>query len=94
MPKEEYDDEIWEILGFIKISRIRYITLKALDDDFLMPIEISNKTDLRVTQVSYALNDLKSKKLVECKNENSRKGRIYQNTELGSQILKIIEKRN
>ena len=34
-------DEIWDLIGFIKISQTRYNTLKALEKDFLMPSEIS-----------------------------------------------------
>ena len=86
------EDEIWTIIGFIKVSQTRYATLKALEDNFLMPSEIAKKTNIRVTQISNSLHDLKEKKLVECKNEEASKGRIYQNTELGSTVLKILEK--
>ena len=86
------EDEMWVIIGFIKVSQTRYATLKALEDNFLMPSEIAKKTNIRVTQISNSLHDLKEKNLVECKNEEASKGRIYQNTELGSTVLKILEK--
>ena len=35
------EDEMWAIIGFIKVSQTRYATLKALEDDFLMPSEIA-----------------------------------------------------
>lgn len=84
------DKEMWEIIGFIKISTIRLKTLESLGENFLMPSEIAKLTGFRTTQISNALHDLKEKKLVECMNENATKGRIYQNTELGLAILNIL----
>lgn len=91
MAEKITDDEIWEIIGFIKVSSIRFKTLKSLRSTFLMPSEIAKITGYRTTQISNTLHDLKEKKLVKCMNEDARKGRIYQNTELGLTILKILE---
>ena len=89
---EQLDDkEKWEIIGFIKVSPTRYKTLKILKNNFLIPSEIAKSTGLRTNQVSNALHDLKEKNLVVCQNENATKGRVYQNTELGLEILEIIE---
>lgn len=85
------EDEIWAIIGFVKVSQTRYRTLKELENEYLMPSEIAKRTDIRTTQISNALHDLKKKNLVVCKNEEARKGRIYQHTELGSKILKMID---
>lgn len=85
------EDEIWDLIGFIKVSQTRYNTLKVLETDFLMPTEISRRTGIRTTQVSNALHDLKERNLVECKNEHVRKGRIYQITEDGLTILKKLK---
>ena len=86
------EDEIWELIGYVKVSPIRMKTLKSLKTDFLMPSEIAKTTGLRTTQISSALSDLKERNLVVCKNESAKKGRIYQNTSLGLEILKRIEK--
>lgn len=85
------DKELWEIIGFIKISPTRYQTLKTIRSDFLMPSEIAKSTGFRITQVSNALHDLKEKNLVYCMNEEATKGRLYKNTPLGLEILEIIE---
>lgn len=92
MTNKSNEDEIWEIIGFIKISSTRYKTLQTLKTDFLMPSEIAKVTDLTPTQVSLALHDLKEKNLVKCMNENAKKGRIYKSTSLGLESLKMIEK--
>ncbi|WP_407424526.1 MarR family transcriptional regulator [Methanobrevibacter sp.] len=92
MPQKVNEEEIWELIGFIKVSPTRYKTLKTLRTDFLMPSEIAKTTGLRTTQVSNALADLKEKDLVICMNESARKGRLYQNTELGLEILQRLER--
>lgn len=84
-------DEIWEIIGYVKVSPNRYKIIKALNTNFMMPSEIARKTDLTPSQVTSVLYNLKKAGLVECMNEKSKKGRIYQNTELGLKILNILE---
>ena len=85
------DDRIWELIGYVKISSIRMNTLKSLESRFLMPSEIAKLTGYRTTQISNAIRDLKEKELVRCMNEDARKGRIYQSTELGLLILNILD---
>ena len=92
MDRKLSEDEIWELIGFVKVSQTRFTTLKTLETNFLMPSEIAKSTGLRTTQISNALHDLKEKNLVVCLNESARKGRIYQNTALGLEILGRIEK--
>lgn len=87
-------DELWELIGFIKVSPIRYQTLLTLRNGYLMPSEIAKSTNYRTTQISNALKDLKEKDLVVCMNEKARKGRLYQNTELGFKVIELIEKRS
>lgn len=91
MPDEVNEKEIWEMIGFVKISPTRYKTLKTLENEFLIPTEIAQNSGLRITQVSNALHDLKEKNLVFCENESAKKGRIYKNTKLGLEVLYRIE---
>lgn len=85
------EERKWEIIGYVKVSKPRFLTLMSLKDEFLMPSEIGKKTGMRTTQASNALQELKKVDLVICKNENSYRGRIYQATPLGLEILSIIE---
>ena len=62
------------------------------EDRFLMPSEIAKTTGLRTTQISNALSDMKEKNLVICMNESAHKGRLYQNTELGLEILERLDR--
>ena len=55
-----------------------------------MPSEIANDINIKTSQVSAALSDLKKKELVICVNEEVRKGRLYKCTDLGKEIIKRL----
>ena len=82
--------EFYLLLGFVKISSNRTKTLKSIGRTLKMPSEIAKEHNLKTSQVSAALMDLKRKKLVFCVNEEVRKGRLYKCTELGLKILDEI----
>ncbi|AMD17513.1 hypothetical protein TL18_05445 [Methanobrevibacter sp. YE315] len=84
------EKEMYEILGYIKISPYRTETLKAINNELKMPSEIAKEINISTSQVSAALSDLKKKNLVICVNEEVRKGRLYKCTDLGKEILKKI----
>ena len=92
MSKNKSTMNIWELIGFIKVSQARYNCIKSIGNDYKMPTEIVKETGMRITQISNALHDLKDKGIVICLNESTVKGRLYQNTELGIQILEELEK--
>lgn len=91
MTKNESKVNIWELIGFIKISPARYNCIKSIGKGYKMPTEIVKETGMRITQISNALHDLKAKGIVICLNETTVKGRLYQNTRLGLQILEELE---
>lgn len=91
MNKKLSDEELWEIIGFVKASQSRYKTLITLETKFMTPSDIAKINDIRITQISNSLQDLKEKELVECLNENIRKGRFYKITDLGLTVLKILK---
>ncbi len=88
------EDELWQLIGYVKSSSPRYTILKILENDILIPTDISKQSDLTPIQVSRALRDLKKHGLVKCMNEQSHKGRIYLNTETGSRILEILNNKS
>ena len=55
-----------------------------------MPSEIAKDINASTSQVSAALSDLKKQKLVICVNEEVRKGRLYKCSELGLEIIKLL----
>ena len=86
------DEELWRIIGYLKGSPAHYKTLKTLKKNFSIPSEISKKAKLTPSQVSISLHDLKKHGLVICLNEDAVKGKIYQSTDLGLEVIEIIEK--
>jgi predicted transcriptional regulator len=83
--------ELYTILGYVKISPYRTNTLKSIGSELKMPSEIAKDIDVRTSQVSAALSDLKKYDLVICVNEEVRKGRLYKCTELGLQIIEHLD---
>lgn len=92
MKRDITDEELWEIIGHLKTSPSQYRTLKTLENNFSVPSEISKKTNMNPSQVSISLQKLKKCNLVMCLNDKSKKGRIYQATDLGVEVIRIIEK--
>ncbi|MEE0938538.1 MarR family transcriptional regulator [Methanobrevibacter sp.] len=83
--------ELYKLLGYIKVSPYRTKTLQSLGNDLKMPSEIANDINIKTSQVSAALSDLKKHNLVICINEEVRKGRLYKCTELGLELLEYID---
>jgi len=79
-------------IAYIKNSKYRYEVLTNLyNKKLLTPKEISDVIPLRLNHVSMTLKELKVKNLVECINEDAKRGRLYQITELGKLTYKWIE---
>ena len=79
-----------ETLEYVQRSKYRQNVLKALDGNVLMPKEIAERSSIKSNHISKVLSELKSKGLVECINEEARKGRLYRLTQDGE---KIVEKK-
>lgn len=80
----------WELIGKIKSSDWRLRTLKVLDKDMKTPNELSKETNISSSHISEVLRELVEMNLIECKNPELRKGKIYAITKLGNEILKEI----
>ena len=85
------DDEKYKLLGYVMASEYRISILKSLKDTIKTPSSIAEDINLRTNHVSNVLKDLKEKKLVVCLNEEAHKGRLYKNTDLGTEILDLMK---
>lgn len=74
-------------VSLIKSSDYRHKVLKAIGNEIITPSEIAKKADLRLNHVSMVLTGLKENRLVRCLNEDAKKGRLYQLTELGKNAI-------
>ena len=85
------DQHLFEILGYVKVSKYRCDTLKFIGDGVKMPSEIAKELKIGTSHASNILISLKKYDLVVCTNPNIKKGRLYKNTELGFKILKYLD---
>ena len=85
------DKKTIDLLSYVKSSKYRSETLLYIDEKTKIPSEIANHLNLSYTHTSKYLNSLKEKKLIVCLNEESKRGRLYQLTKDGREILKYIK---
>ncbi len=78
------------MLGYIKASNYRKKIIKSLQDKKLTPIELAKETDIPLSHVSNTLAELLEKDLVVCLTPKLRKGRLYDLTREGRNVLKNI----
>ncbi len=81
-------------VSLLKSSEYRLKIIQAIGDDTLTPSEIANKINIRLNHVSLFLRELKDKKLVKCLNEEIRKGRLYELTELGKNAINKLNQKH
>ena len=79
--------ETLDIIGFILGSKYRNEILLKLGRGIRTPKQISKETAIQINHVSNILKELFDKGLVVCKTPDLRKGRLYQITEKGKEIL-------
>ena len=85
------NQRLFDCVGHVKVSQYRVKTIKFLADGFKMPSEVAKELDIGTSHASNVLNTLKEYNLVECVNPDVKKGRLYQNTSLGMEVLKYLD---
>lgn len=86
----EENDEILKLTSYVQISKYREKTLKSIGDEVKIPTHIAKDSGIRTNHISKVLSELKSKDIVECINEEARKGRLYRLTDTGKDVLDNI----
>ena len=79
------------IIEFIKFSRNRELVFRALEGETLKPTDISKKADIHRNNVSRILTQLREKDLIRLLNPENKRGRLYELTEYGEEILKLMK---
>ena len=79
------------IIEFVKLSKNREKVLKALENETLKPTDISKKTDIHRNNVSRILSQLREKDLVRLLNPENKRGRLYELTDYGQEILTLMK---
>lgn len=87
------DDELLKLTSYVKISKYREKTLKSIGNNVKIPTNIAKDSNIRTNHISKILSELKSKEIVECINEEVRKGRLYRLTDTGKEVLESINEK-
>lgn len=86
------EEKLIKSISHVKNSKYRFNVLKVLNEaELLTPREIADKVNLRLNHVSMTLSELKAMDLVECVNEDSKRGRLYKITTLGKKTSEWIK---
>lgn len=84
-------DELLIKKAYIECSNYRLNVFQAIGDNgYGMPSRIAKKAGIKTNHVSKVLKELKEAELVECINEDQRKGRLYRLTRKGEKIYNDI----
>ena len=76
-------DELLSEVSYVQISSYREKVMKSLEDEVLIPTQISKVSGIRTNHISKILSELKDHELVECINPEAHKGRLYRQTSKG-----------
>ena len=87
------DDELLKLTSYVEISKYREKTLKSIGNNIKIPTKIAKDSGIRTNHISKVLSELKSKEIVECINEEARKGRLYRLTDTGKEVLESINEK-
>lgn len=74
-------------ISLYRSSSYRQKILSSLKGRTLTPSEIAKQVNIRLNHVSMVLSGLKEHGLVVCLNEESKRGRLYELTELGKKVV-------
>lgn len=85
------DNEIVKLASWVLVSSYRNRIMIALGGKLKTPSTLARESNIRVNHISRALKELKTKGLVVCINEDARKGRLYQITELGNKVMQQVK---
>lgn len=77
-------------ISYLKSSKYRSDIVMLLHSKIMTPAELQHKLNIRLNHVSLYLRELKENNIVICLNEDSKKGRLYQLTELGNELYDYI----
>ena len=84
------NDELLILKAYVEISSYRLKAVKCISNDVKTPTKISKETGILTNHISKVLKELKEHGIVECINEEMRKGRLYRLTEKELEINKSL----
>lgn len=82
-------DSSWRLISFLQRSKYRLKVVETLyrSKAPLTPTDISELTDIHVSNISRTIKQLREADLIECLNPGDSKGRLYKITDTGDEVL-------
>lgn len=87
----ESNQEFIDAVSFAQSGTNRSKVIKVLGNNMKVPSKIAIELDLRISQISATLAELKSVNIVVCLNEEKKRGRLYKLTDLGLQVYEYLK---
>lgn len=85
----------WEIISYIMASKYRKSILQLFSEfSSIYPTMIKKKTKLRIEHISKILKEFMEKKIIVCLTPNAKKGKMFEITPLGKEIIAYIKSLN
>ena len=85
------EDETLKKYAFVIVSRYRIKIVKSLYGGCKIPSTISKECEIQSGHVSKLLKELKKQNIIECINEDAKKGRLYRLTDEGIKIADYMD---
>lgn len=82
----------WETVSYVFSSELRFKVLIELRKSQQTPSQLARGLSQPISHVSKALSELSDKELVECLTPTRKKGRFYEITKDGEEVLDEISK--
>ena len=77
--------------SYVKTSSYRVKVVNVLEGtDVMIPTSIAKNCGILPNHISKVLRELKDKGIVECLNEDARKGRLYRLTDYGVKVVNVL----
>lgn len=85
------NDKLLVEKAYVEISSYRLKTLKSIGTNVKIPKQIAKDCGIKQNHISKTLKELKTHGLIECINEEVRKGRLYRLTPFGLSVLEEVQ---
>jgi len=82
----------WDLISYIISSTLRFKIMIELNKGVNIPTKLAKNVGYPISHVSKTLKELEEKALIKCLTPKRRKGKIYEISLLGKEILSNINK--
>jgi predicted transcriptional regulator len=90
-PNRDISTQLYSLLSFVTRSKNRLKIMKKLQKGALFPSELVKQLKINFPTVNKSLKELEKKHLIVCETPTLNKGKYYNLTSTGKEILKKLD---